>query len=66
MGIPGEYDSPRLMEAYATVAAAAEKVSVNGRLLSIGIGGIKWVWSSQIDPGCGSCQTVLDQISLKP
>lgn len=45
MGIPGEFDHPRLADAYARVSAAAAKVSVDGRLLSVGIGGLKWVFT---------------------
>ncbi|RSH89692.1 hypothetical protein EHS25_002243 [Saitozyma podzolica] len=40
MGIPGEFDNPRIEEAFDRVAAAAEKMSVNGRLLSVGFGGL--------------------------
>ncbi|EIW72044.1 hypothetical protein TREMEDRAFT_72636 [Tremella mesenterica DSM 1558] len=40
MGIAGDYDSPRLADAYAKVSAACAKASVNGRLVSMGIGGL--------------------------
>ncbi|ORY28189.1 Pyruvate/Phosphoenolpyruvate kinase-like domain-containing protein [Naematelia encephala] len=40
MGIPGEFDDPRVGEAFAKVCAAAEKASKNGRLVSVGIGGL--------------------------
>lgn len=40
MGIPGEYDHPRLKDAFARVSAACDRVSVNGRLVSCGIGGL--------------------------
>lgn len=40
MGSPGEYDNPRIEEAFDRVSAAA-KVSVNGRLLSVGFGGLQ-------------------------
>jgi hypothetical protein len=45
MGIAGEFDSPRLIDAYEKMAAAAEKVSVDGRKVFAGAGGIKWVWT---------------------
>jgi hypothetical protein len=41
MGIPGDYDSPRLAEAYARVSAAAAKVSIGGRKLYVGFGGLQ-------------------------
>lgn len=41
MGIPGEYDNPRIEEAFDRVSAAARKVSVDGRLLSVGFGGLQ-------------------------
>lgn len=41
MGIAGEFDHPRLTEAYKIVSEAAAKVSIDGRLLSVGIGGLK-------------------------
>jgi hypothetical protein len=41
MGIAGEFDSPRLIDAYEKMAAAAEKVSVDGRKVFAGAGGIK-------------------------
>jgi hypothetical protein len=41
MGIPGEFDHPRLADAYEKVSAAAKRVSVNGRTVSVGAGGIK-------------------------
>lgn len=40
MGIPGQFDSPKLSEAYATVSAAAAKASDAGRLVSVGVGGL--------------------------
>lgn len=43
MGIPGEYDSPRIEEAFDRVSEAAKKVSVEGRLLSVGFGGLQYV-----------------------
>jgi hypothetical protein len=41
MGIPGEFDSPRLTEAYEIVSAACKKASKDGRVVSLGIGGLK-------------------------
>jgi len=41
MGIPGDYDNPWVEEAFDRVSAAARKVSVNGRLLSVGFGGLQ-------------------------
>ncbi|WVW84356.1 hypothetical protein I302_106390 [Kwoniella bestiolae CBS 10118] len=40
MGIPGEYDDPRVGEAFARVCAAAKKASVNGRKVHVGMGGL--------------------------
>jgi hypothetical protein len=41
MGIPGDYDSPRLAAAYEKVSQACEKASTNGRVVTLGIGGLK-------------------------
>jgi hypothetical protein len=41
MGIAGEFDHPRLADAYAKMSAAADKVSVDGRKVFCGAGGIK-------------------------
>lgn len=41
MGIPGEFDSPRLTEAYEIVSAACKKASKDGRVVALGIGGLK-------------------------
>ena len=41
MGIAGEFDHPRLADAYARLSAAAKRVSTNGRQLLVGAGGIK-------------------------
>lgn len=41
MGIPGDMGNARVEEAFDRVAAAAKKVSVNGRLLSVGFGGLQ-------------------------
>lgn len=46
MGIPGEFDSPRLADAYHRVVAACRRVSVNGRRVSCGLGGLKYVTTS--------------------
>jgi hypothetical protein len=43
MGIPGEFDHPRLAEAYDRVVKACRKVSVNGRKVSCGLGGLKYI-----------------------
>ncbi|WWD02368.1 hypothetical protein V865_000407 [Kwoniella europaea PYCC6329] len=40
MGIPGDFSNPRIEEAFDRVSAAAKKVSVNGRKVSVGFGGL--------------------------
>ncbi|WWC94416.1 hypothetical protein V866_001258 [Kwoniella sp. B9012] len=40
MGIPGEYDDPRVGEAFAKVCAASKKASINGRKVYVGMGGL--------------------------
>ncbi|WVW85848.1 hypothetical protein I302_107886 [Kwoniella bestiolae CBS 10118] len=40
MGIPGDMGNPRVEEAFDRVSAAAKKVSVNGRKVSVGFGGL--------------------------
>ncbi|KAK6909230.1 hypothetical protein I203_103247 [Kwoniella mangroviensis CBS 8507] len=40
MGIPGDYDNQRLTDAYAKVSAACKKASVDGRIVTLGIGGL--------------------------
>ncbi|KAK6910689.1 hypothetical protein I203_104721 [Kwoniella mangroviensis CBS 8507] len=40
MGIPGDFSNPRIEEAFDRVSAAAQKVSVNGRKVSVGFGGL--------------------------
>ncbi|OCF75977.1 hypothetical protein I204_03274 [Kwoniella mangroviensis CBS 8886] len=40
MGIPGDFSNPRIEEAFGRVSAAAKKVSVNGRKVSVGFGGL--------------------------
>lgn len=41
MGIPGDYDSSGVQEAFDRVSAAARQVSIDGRLLSVGFGGLQ-------------------------
>lgn len=41
MGIPGDYDNPRIEEAFDRVSAAARKFSIDGRLISVGFGGLQ-------------------------
>ncbi|KAI5480301.1 hypothetical protein MNV49_001260 [Pseudohyphozyma bogoriensis] len=41
MGHAGEYDNPKLLEAYEKIAAAADKASVNGRKVFVGCGGLE-------------------------
>ena len=40
MDIPRDFDSPRLAEAYAKVSAACEKASRDGRVVTMGLGGL--------------------------
>ncbi|WWC92014.1 uncharacterized protein L201_006968 [Kwoniella dendrophila CBS 6074] len=40
MGIPGDYDHQRLTDAYAKVSAAYKKASIDGRVVTLGIGGL--------------------------
>lgn len=41
MGITGQYDDPRLMAAYDRIATAAKSVSVDGRIVWVGCGGLE-------------------------
>jgi hypothetical protein len=41
MGIPGEYDRARVEEAFDLVCEAASGVSIGGRILSVGFGGLQ-------------------------
>jgi hypothetical protein len=41
MGIPGEYDSKLFHDTVARIAEAAEKASVNGRQVFVGLGGLE-------------------------
>lgn len=41
LGIPGQYDSPLFHTAVANIAGAAEKASVRGRNVLVGLGGLE-------------------------
>ena len=41
MGIPGQYDTELFHSTVAKIAAAAEKASVDGRKVFVGIGGLE-------------------------
>ncbi|WVR09353.1 hypothetical protein IAU60_006419 [Kwoniella sp. DSM 27419] len=40
MGIPGDFDNQRLKDAYAKVSLACKKASINGKNVTLGIGGL--------------------------
>lgn len=41
LGIPGQYDSPIFQSTVAKIAQAAEKASINGRKVFVGLGGLE-------------------------
>ena len=41
LGIPGQYDSELFHSTVARIATAAEKASVNGRRVFVGLGGLE-------------------------